>query len=103
LRVAIIENPNVSTDIIMRISDDKSKLVRISLAESTKTPSHVLALLAKEDDCELRKAIIKNPNTPPQVKDILEDNPDKILVRPAIDLDLLASQLLERDLSGISD
>lgn len=72
IRVAIIENPNVSESILRILSEDMSDLVKKAIAGHYKTPPSVLDFLAKNSTDEtVLKEIAWNENSKPDTLNYL--------------------------------
>ena len=104
-RFGVAENPNMTSELFEKLANDEYWYVRSGIAEHTDAPPHIRAKLAKDDhwfvrikiaeseqspealtdlandkDEYVRSAVLKNPNTPPEIKENLEknENPNKM-------------------------
>lgn len=74
VKQAILENENVTEEIIEFLSNTKNRRILQSIANNSKTPEHILANLSKINDSNLKIIIASNPNTPINVLTRLSKN-----------------------------
>ena len=66
-RVNLAADPNTSTEILTRLSEDEDSWVRWGVAENPNTPAEILNRLSKDKDQEVRWGVAENPNTPAEI------------------------------------
>ncbi|MGK7944666.1 MAG: hypothetical protein AB4058_09360 [Microcystaceae cyanobacterium] len=131
IREAVVENANTPTEVLIELGSDFPEALgenpildlwlfetihpllsnikcQRKIAENEKTPEHLLSILAKTSDQEVRRLIAENPNTSPstfealvpylgeKVRERLVDNPQ---TSPEILTKLANSQKLMKSLS----
>jgi hypothetical protein len=75
VRVAVVKNPNVSKDILIKLASDRESIVRRKIANKC-TDSEILIKLASDLDCDVRVAVLYNVAVPKEALEILLLNPD---------------------------
>jgi hypothetical protein len=66
VRMSVASNPSAPPELLVRFTKDKSEVVRMSVARNPNTPPKAFARLAKDDET-VKLEVASNPRTPPDV------------------------------------
>lgn len=66
-RQSVAKNPNTPKEVLEKLADDKSEVVRYAVAKNPSTPKEVLEKLTNDDDWNVRDLVARNSSTPKEV------------------------------------
>ena len=84
IKKAVAKNLNTPSDVLEKMSKDKSFIVKAIVAENPNTPPETLDRLSEEELEYTRVSVAKNPNTLPETLTKLSDDKDNFVKRGAI-------------------
>ena len=82
VKLGVLDNKNITSDILESLSKDKNDIVRRIVAEHPKTPIEVLNKLSK--DSVLIQAVAKNPNTTTEILEKLSEEKCAYIIKTVV-------------------
>jgi hypothetical protein len=66
IKKTFAESPRTSSEVLLLLARDKNLKIRHPVADNPNTPPEALLFLARDKNLEIRRAVADNPNTPPE-------------------------------------